>query len=215
MTRKCRIIIVEGHALLRAGLHALVTAEADMKIVAESDDAGRAYDMLAELCPDLVVMDIGMPATSGLEIIANIRQNYPVTRILVITSQKSDDCIREALRAGALGYVLKSASQDELLLAIRSVAIGKLYLSPDISQRVVSGYLGMGHTPADLLTKREREVLTLVAQGSGNRHIAGQLQLSIKTVEKHRSNLMRKLGMRNASMLTAYAIDRGLVNLET
>ena len=219
MTGKYRILIAESQALLRAGLRALLESEPDMEIVGESDDSLQALIMIADLHPHLILVGISMPASADLDAVATIRKRFPTLNILIISQHKSDEYTRDALRSGALGYILTTASLDELRLAIRSVGCGKSYLSGDISDRVISGYSGAGPggtsgTRWDLLTKREREILQLVAQGSGNRHIAVHLQLSIKTVEKHRSNLMRKLGMRNASMLTAYAMGRGLVLFE-
>jgi DNA-binding NarL/FixJ family response regulator len=161
-----------------------------------------------------------MPGTNGLEAIAEIKKRAPDIRILVVTMHKTDEYIQEALRTGASGYILKESSHDELRTAIRTVLSGKVYLSPDVSERVVSGFLSGGTSKPvvaasawDTLTIREREVLKLVAEGHGNKHIADYLCLSIKTVEKHRSSLMRKLGLRNASMLTAYAIEKGIVTL--
>lgn len=219
MSRQIRILILENQALLRAGLCALLESERDLEIVGEGDDADHALNMIGELNPDLLLMDISIPGSAGLDALMEIRARFPSIKILIVTRHKTDECIRDAFRAGAMGYILTTANRDELSQAIRSVAGGQLYLSPGISDQVVRGYLGRGQdgaqaSPWDQLTKREREILKLVAQGEGNKHIATQLQLSIKTVEKHRSNLMHKLGMRNAAMLTAYAIDRGLVSSE-
>jgi DNA-binding NarL/FixJ family response regulator len=152
---------------------------------------------------------------NGIEAITEIKQRNPAVRILVLTIHRGEEYIQESLRAGANGYVLKDASHDELRLAIRSVLNGKTYLSPDVSSSVVTGYLGKGteraNTPWSTLTHREREVLKLVAEGHSNRSIAQFLSLSVKTVEKHRANVMRKLDLHNAAMLTAYAIEKGLV----
>jgi DNA-binding NarL/FixJ family response regulator len=160
-------------------------------------------------------MDLSMPGMNGIEAITEIKQRDPGARILVLTIHRGEEYIQESLRAGANGYVLKDASHDELRVAIRSVLAGKTYLSPDVSSSVVTGYLGKGtegaNTPWSTLTHREREVLKLVAEGHSNRSIAQFLSLSVKTVEKHRSNVMRKLDLHNAAMLTAYAIEKGLV----
>ena len=157
-----------------------------------------------------------MPGMNGLEAIVDIKRRFPATKILVITIHKTEEYIHEALRAGADGYILKDASHDELRIALRSIVNGKTYLSPDISAKVINGFLGTGKidgaaSPWETLTHREREILKLVAEGHPNRSIAEFLCLSVKTVEKHRSNLMRKLNLHNASTLTAYAIERGLV----
>jgi DNA-binding NarL/FixJ family response regulator len=216
MGGKKRILIVEDHTLLRAGLRALLSQDPDIEIVGESDNGRDAVRLIGTLAPNLVLMDLTMPGMNGIEAIADIKRRYPETRVLVLTIHKTDEYIHESLRAGADGYILKDATHDELRIAIRSVLNGKTYLSPDISGKVINRYLGSGKssTPAsawDSLTHREREVLKLVAEGHPNKYIADYLCLSVKTVEKHRSNLMKKLDLHNASTLTAYAIEKGLV----
>jgi two-component system response regulator NreC len=216
------ILIAEDHALLRAGMRALLATVPDVEIIGEVDNGKDAVRVACTLFPTVVLMDLSMPGTNGLEAIAEIKKRAPDIRILVVTMHKTDEYIQEALRAGAVGYILKESSHDELLIAVRTVLAGKVYLSPDVSERVVNGFLSgvaasaqtVESTSAwDSLTNREREVLKLVAEGHGNKHIADYLCLSIKTVEKHRSSLMRKLTLRNASMLTAYAIEKGIVTL--
>lgn len=218
MSSKQRILIVEDHTLLRAGLRALLTQEADIEIVGEANNGHDAVNMIAKLNPHLVLMDLSMPGMNGIEAIRNIKRRYPETRVLVLTIHKTDEYIHESLRAGADGYILKDATHDELRVAVRSVLNGKTYLSPDISGKVINGYLGAGHAMSpssiwDTLTHREREVLKLVAEGHPNKFIADYFCLSVKTVEKHRSNLMKKLDLHNASTLTAYAIEKGLVEI--
>ncbi len=212
-----RILIVEDHTLLRAGLKALLSQDPDIEIVGEAENGRDAVRMVSSLTPDLVLTDLSMPGMNGIESIVDIKRRYPGIRILVLTIHKTDEYIFEALRAGADGYILKDASYDELRIAIRSVLGGKTYLSPDISAKVINGYLDTDKTSGptsawDTLTHREREVLKLVAEGHPNKYIADYFCLSIKTVEKHRSNLMKKLNLHNASMMTAYAIERGLVS---
>jgi DNA-binding NarL/FixJ family response regulator len=212
-----RIVIAEDHTLFRAGLSALLAREADIELVGEVDNGRDAIRAVGTHSPHLVLMDLSMPGTNGVEAIAEIKQRYPLTKVLVVTLHKTEEFIQEALRSGADGYILKSASPDELRVAIRSVLRGKVYVSPDVSEKIIHNYLSGGrgaqpfHTPWESLTVREREVLKLVAEGNSNKGIATYLSLSIKTVEKHRANLMRKLNMRNASTLTAYAIEKGLV----
>ena len=218
MERKHTIIIAEDHALLRAGMRALLSSVPDLEVIAEVENGKDAVRLACTLNPTLVLMDLSMPGSNGLEAIAEIRRRAPEIKLLVVTMHKTDEYIHEALRTGASGYILKESSHDDLIAAIRTVLAGKVFLSPDVSERVVSGFLSGGAKPAptasawDTLTVREREVLKLVAEGHGNKHIADYLCLSIKTVEKHRSSLMRKLGLRNASMLTAYAIEKGIVS---
>ena len=215
MNEKQRILIVEDHTLLRAGLRALLLQDPDIEIVGEVDNGRDAVQAVGLLAPHLVLMDLSMPGMNGIEAIMDIKRRYPETRVLVLTIHKTDEYIHESLRAGADGYILKDATHDELRIAVRSVLNGKTYLSPDISSKVINGYLGTGNAPAgasqwDTLTHREREVLKLVAEGHPNKYIADYFCLSVKTVEKHRSNLMKKLDLHNASMLTAYAIEKGL-----
>ena len=216
MTGKQRVFIVEDHTLLRAGLRALLSQDPDLEIVGEADNGRDAIRAIGSLAPHLVLMDLSMPGMNGIEAMQDIKRRNPQTRVLVLTIHKTDEYIHESLRAGADGYILKDATHDELRVAIRSILNGKIYLSPDISGKVIHGYLGTGKadnvgTTWDTLTHREREVLKLVAEGHPNRYIADYLCLSIKTVEKHRSNLMKKLDLHNASTLTSYAIEKGLV----
>ncbi|GAO37443.1 LuxR family transcriptional regulator [Sulfuricella sp. T08] len=217
MNEKRRILIVEDHTLLRAGLRALLMQDPNIEIVGEADNGRDAVQAVGLLAPHLVLMDLSMPGMNGIEAIADIKRRYPGTRVLVLTIHKTDEYIHESLRAGVDGYLLKDATHDELLVAVRSVLNGKIYLSPDISSKVVNGYLGTGNAPGgvspwDTLTHREREVLKLVAEGHPNKYIAEFFCLSVKTVEKHRSNLMKKLDLHNASTLTAYAIEKGLLS---
>ncbi len=216
MSAKKRILIVEDHTLLRAGIKSLLSQDPDLEIVGEADNGRDAVRAIEGLSPDLVLTDLSMPGMNGIEAITDIKRRYPKTLVLVLTVHKADEYIHESLRAGADGYILKDATHDELRIAIRSVLNGKTYLSPDISKKVITGYLGTdkhtSHTTAwETLTHREREVLKLVAEGHPNKYIADYFCLSVKTVEKHRSNLMKKLDLHNASMLTAYAIEKGLV----
>lgn len=215
-----RIMIIEDHTLLRAGLRALLTQDPKLEIVGESDNGRDAIRLVGKLKPHLVIMDLSMPGMNGIEATRSIRRHYPETKVLVLTLHKAEEYIHESMGAGANGYILKDATHDELRVAIRSILGGKTYLSPDIAGKVINGYLGgngsSGMTSAwDTLTNREREVLKLVGEGNSNKYIAEYLCLSVKTVEKHRSNLMRKLDLHNASSLTAYAIDKGLVQVSS
>ena len=218
MNGKQRIMIVEDHTLLRAGLRALLSQDPETDIVGESDNGRDAIRLVGKLKPQLVIMDLSMPGMNGIEATRSIKRHFPETKVLILTLHKTEEYIHESLGAGANGYILKDATHDELRVAVRSILNGKTYLSPDISGKVINGYLGgNGQTGVssawDTLTNREREVLKLVAEGRPNKYVAEFLCLSVKTVEKHRSNLMRKLDLHNASTLTAYAIDRGLVQV--
>jgi len=216
MGKKQRIFIVDDHTLLRAGLRALLSQDPDIEVVGEADNGHDAIRDIPVLAPHLVLMDISMRGMNGIETIVDIKRRSPDARILVLTVHKADEYILASLRAGADGYMLKDATHDELRVAMRSILNGKTYLSPDISGKVIHGYLGTGRpdnvgSSWDTLTHREREVLKLIAEGHPNKYISDYFCLSIKTVEKHRSNLMKKLDLHNASMLTSYAIEKGLV----
>ena len=218
MNQKQRILLVEDHTLLRQGLCSLLSSDPNIEVVGEADNGKDAIRLAGSLSPNLILMDLSMPGTNGTESIREIKKRYPAIKILVLTVHMAEEYIREALHAGTDGYVLKHATHDELILAIKSVLNGKTYLSPDIAEKVVSGYLdgGKGINPVsawDSLTLREREVLKLIAEGQGNKHIANYLCVSVKTVEKHRSNLMRKLNLHNAAVLTSFAIEKGMVSM--
>jgi len=209
-------LIADDHALVRAGVRALLSQTPDFEVVGEADNGRDAVRAVGELKPHLVLMDLTMPGMNGMEAIMDIKRRHPDTRVLVLTLHKTEEFICASLKAGADGYILKEATPGELLAAVRSVSNGKTYLSQDVSWKMASGDSATVNCSAaksvwDTLTQREREVLKLVAEGKSNKKIAEFLFLSAKTVEKHRANLMAKLGIRNAATLTAYAIEKGLV----
>lgn len=211
-----RILIVDGYAMLNAGVRALVTGEADIEILAQMKGDGEATSAVGELAPHLLLLDRSMPGRNDVAAVAEIKQRYPDARVLVIVARITEDCVHAILQAGANGCIRSEATHAEFRAAIRSVLQGKTYLSMDVSGKVVSGYLGGGKTASgssvfDTLTHREREILKLVAEGKSNKAIAEFLSLSVKTVEKHRSNLMSKLDVHNAAGLTAFAIEKGLL----
>ena len=215
--RRRRIIIAEDHTILREGLKALLSSNTGLEVVGEARDGLDTVRCVTNLKPDIVLMDLSMPRMNGIEAIKEIRKQSPDTKILVLTIHDTEEYILETLKAGANGYILKDSTQDELLIAIDNVLKGKSYLGPGISKKVIEGYLegkkGLKtDTSWDTLTHREREVLKMIAEGYKNKEIAEYLFISVKTVEKHRSNLMRKLDLHNAQALTAYAIERGLVS---
>lgn len=217
MTQANRIFIVDDHTLFRAGIRALLSQDPANEVVGEASNGRDAAKGVIALEPDLVLMDISMPGMNGMEAIIDIKRRCPKTRIIVLTIHKTDEYIHSSLRAGASGYLLKDATHEELIVAVRSVLKGKTYLSPDISGEVIHGYLGTGNASCDggageNLTHRERQVLKLVAEGRPNKYIADYFCLSVKTVEKHRSNLMKKLDLHNAAMVTSYAIAKGLLS---
>ena len=211
-----RVVIAEDHTLFREGLKALLSLEPEFEVVGEAADGYQAIQSAKELKPDLILLDISMPRVDGMAAIKEIKRVCAEAKILVLTVHKTEEYVLETLKSGASGYVLKDASREELLLAMKSVLQDKRYLSPDISARIVDGYLnGRGadepDTPWKSLTPREKQVLKLVAEAYKNKEIADFLCISVKTVAKHRSNIMGKLDLHSASELTAYAMKRGLV----
>lgn len=217
MNNKATILIPEERTIFSIGLRVLLTSQPDLHVISEPINGGGILSQVASLSPDLLITDIEMPDSRGLKSIAEIKTAHPQTRILLVTQQNSGESIREALQAGASGYVMKDASDEELLTAVHTVLNGKVYLSPSLSDNIINAFL-LAPKPQerkihpDLLTKREREILSLVAEGHTNRHVAKLLSLSIKTVEKHRSNLMKKLDLHNVSGLISFAIGHGLIS---
>ena len=212
---KKRIVIAEDHTILRDGLKALILSNTDFEIVGEAQDGLEAIKIINELKPDLVLMDLSMPRMSGIDSIREVKKTCPETRILVLTVHKTEEYVLASLKAGADGYLLKESTHQELLNAIYYVLRGKSYLSPGISDKIIFGYLRGKKVEVksvlDTLTNREKEILKLVAEGYKNKDIAELFFISIKTVEKHRDNLMKKLDLHSAQALTAYAIEHGLV----
>jgi DNA-binding NarL/FixJ family response regulator len=216
MDKKIRIFLVEDHTILREGLRALLTAEPNFEIIGEAADGREAVRFVEKQVPDLILMDLSMPRMTGMDAIREIKKRYPATKIIALTVHKTEEYLRTTLQAGADGYVLKDATHEELMLAIQNVLKGKTYLSPGVSDKVIEGYLEgkesqIPSSTLGLLSQREREVLKLIAEGYKNKEIAADLCISLKTVEKHRANLMKKLDLHNAAALTAYAIEQGLV----
>ncbi|PKN67598.1 MAG: DNA-binding response regulator [Deltaproteobacteria bacterium HGW-Deltaproteobacteria-15] len=216
MDHKRKIVIAEDHKILREGLKSLLRTVEDLEIVGEAADGIEAIRCVENYHPDLLLLDLSMPKMNGISVIRDLKSRLPETRILVLTIHESEDYILEAFRSGLDGYCLKDANYSELLIAIRSVLDGKRYLSPSISEKVLAGFLDDRKTLKlrsswEMLTQREREVLKLVGEGYKNKEIAGYLCISEKTVEKHRSNIMRKLDLHTSSALTAIGFEKGLV----
>lgn len=211
-----RIIIAEDHTILREGLKSLLSSDEELEIIGEAGDGLEAIRRVNELEPDMVLLDLTMPRMNGMDAIREIKKNHPETRVLVLTVHKTEEYVLASLRAGADGYVLKDSTRAELVMAIHTVLSGKPYLSPGISQRVIQGYLdgkrGDQTRPVlETLTQRQREILKLIAEDYRNKEIADYLCISLKTVEKHRDNLMKKLDLHTAAALTAFAIEHGLI----
>lgn len=216
MTEKHSVVIAEDHTILREGLRALLSSNPDFEIVGEAEDGRGAIQCVETVKPHVVLMDLSMPRMNGMEAIREIKKLSPGTKVLALTVHKAEEYVYASLQAGADGYVLKDATLPELVMAIKSVLAGKPYLSPAISEKVIEGYLegrkaSKSGSQWDILTQREREVLKLIAEGYKNKQIADYLCLSVKTVETHRANLMRKLDLHDVSALTTFAIEKGLI----
>jgi DNA-binding NarL/FixJ family response regulator len=217
MGEKQRIVIAEDHTILREGLRALLSSDPDLEIAGEAEDGQEAIRCVEKVKPALVLMDLSMPRVNGMDAIREIKKRAPDTKVLVLTVHKTDEYIVATLQAGADGYVLKDSTNVELRMAIKTVLGGKFFISPGISARVIDGYLETkrpqraASTPWETLTARERGILKLIAEGYKNKEIADFLCISVKTVEKHRANLMQKLDMHSVSALTTLAIEKGLI----
>lgn len=214
MNTNKNIMVVDDHALFRAGLRAMLSTH--YEIIAEASDGLVAKQVALQLQPDLIITDLSMPNMNGTEAIATLKKRIPNTKILVLTVQKAEEYIYAALQAGADGYMLKDDSQNELLTAIEQILEGKAYLSASICKNVMTGYLkrNCGNENSQPswtnLTQREAQILKLIAEGKKNKQIAELLSISIKTVEKHRANLMQKLDLHDISSLTTYALQNGI-----
>lgn len=215
MQKKYSVLIVEDHTLLRQGLIAMISSDTTLEVVGEADNGRDAIRQAATLKPDVVLMDINMPVMNGSEALTEIKHRDPNVKVIMLTAHNAEEYIRDSIKAGANGYVLKQATRDELIMGIHKVLNGKTYLTPDVADKLFNKYLSgsaaIEQSAWEQISKREREVLKLVAEGNTNKVIANQMCVSIKTVEKHRSNLMKKLDLHNSAALTTYAIEKGII----
>jgi DNA-binding NarL/FixJ family response regulator len=215
-----RVVLADDHHLVRQGLRALLERAGDIEVVGEAADGQEALGVVERLLPDVLLLDIAMPHLNGVEVVGRLRGLKVKTRALILSMYTDDTLVRQALRNGANGYLLKRAVADELLLAVRAVARGDTYLSPEVAGPLLTPLVaglpgGEAATPLDRLTAREREVLQLIAEGHTNHEIAAHLTLSEKTVEKHRGHLMAKLTLHDTAALVRFAIRHGLISLDT
>lgn len=212
-----RVLLVDDHKLVRAGMRSLLREFEGVEVVAEASDGAEALLLAERERPDVVLMDIAMKGMNGLEAAARLRERLPATKIVILSMHTSEEYVLLALRAGAAAYLIKDSATSELELALQSVMRGEIYLSPAISRQVVEGYVqrvGEGGA-ADPLTPRQREVLKRIAEGRSTKEIAYELNLSVKTVETHRAQIMERLGIRDVAGLVRYAMRAGLVPPET
>jgi len=211
--KKLRILLADDHTVLRDGLRALVNVQADMEVVGEADNGRTAWQKAKELRPDVVVMDVSMPDLNGVQATEKLRIDCPEVKVLALTAYKDKGYLDQLLKVGASGYVLKLSAADELIKAIRIVAVGDIYLDAEMTDRVTDSYVRSqflrGVTRQKDLSDREEGVLRLIAQGYSNKEIAAKLSISVKTVESHKTNLMEKLELRSRTEIVRYAVRQG------
>ena len=217
--RKIRVLIADDHVLMRQGLRAMLGSESDIEIVGEAENGRQAVQLALDLEPDIVLMDIAMPQLNGLEATRQITRRSPRTRVLILSSYSDDEYVHQLTAAGAVGYLLKQSAVTDVVRAIREGSKGNAFYSPAISKRLSDHYREtvIRGIPvkrrSDLLTSREVEILQLIAEGNGNKQIAAELRISVKTVERHRQRLMNKLAIHDVAGLTRYAIAKGFVEI--
>jgi len=210
--KKTRILLVDDHTVVRHGFRMILDAQPDMEVVGEASNGREAVSEAGRLTPDVVVMDVTMPELNGIEATRRIGESVPRARVLALSMHKDSVYVREILRAGARGYLLKDAPQDDLVTAVRALARGEGFISAAVSDAVLSDYRKHVTDPIDLLTTREREVLQMIAEGKTNKEIATTLTLSVYTVEAHRGRIMEKLNLHSSGELVRFAVRNGLID---
>lgn len=215
---KTTIVLADDHHVVRHGLKSLFEAEEDFSVIGEVSEGLKVVDAVEKLKPDVLVLDLMMPGLNGLEIARQVKKRFPSTRIVILSMHANESYVLEALRNGASGYVLKDSTTSDLVQAVHEVASGKRYLSPALSERAIDYYAQKIETestdPYDSLTTREREIMQLTAEGNSSSKIAEMLSISSRTVETHRTNLMRKLNLQNQADVIRYALRRGILPME-
>jgi DNA-binding NarL/FixJ family response regulator len=207
-----RVLLADDHAMVRKGFRLILEAQPDMEIAGEAGNGRQAVDLAEKLHPDVVVMDVAMPELNGIEATRRLASSSPHTRVLALSMHKDSVYVREILRAGARGYLLKDSIDTDLISAVRAVAKGDGYISPGVSDAVLTDYRRHVTAPLDLLTSREREVLQMIAESKTNKEIAVALNLSVYTVEAHRGKIMEKLNLHSTSELVRFAVRHGLID---
>jgi len=210
--KRIRILLADDHAVVRRGFQMILAEQSDMEIVGEAGNGREALELAAKLKPDVVVMDVAMPELNGIEATRRMAEHAPHARVLALSMHKDSVYVREILRAGARGYLLKDSVAADLVSAVRAIAAGEGYLSPAVSDAVLDDYRRHVTNPIDLLTSREREVLQMLAEGKTNKEIAGILNLSVYTVDAHRGRIMEKLNVHSINELVRFAVRNGLID---
>ena len=210
--KRIRILLADDHAVVRQGFKMILSAQPDMEIVGEAGNGREAVELAGQLHPDIIVMDVAMPELNGIEATRRLAASEPHSRVVALSMHKDSVYVREILRAGARGYLLKDSVAGDLVSAVRAVSQGEGYLSPAVSDAVLNDYRRHVTNPIDLLTSREREVLQMLAEGKTNKEIATVLNLSVYTVEAHRGRIMEKLNMHSINELVRFALRNGLID---
>ncbi len=211
-----RVLIADDHPLIRSGLRALLSRESEFEVVGEAADGYQALELVEQLKPDVVMLDVSMPRLNGIDVAQKITEKTPSTRIIIVSIHSDEGYVLRALKAGAKGYLLKASPEGDILNAVRAVAAGQAYLSPEISRLLVEEYVremrfrGVEDS-YDLLSIREKEILQLLASGATNRQVAEMIHVSVATVETHRTNVFQKLGIHSLPELILYAVRKGLL----
>jgi two-component system response regulator NreC len=207
-----RILLADDHAVVRQGFRAILAQQPDMQIVGEAGNGRDVMTLAQKTTPDVIVMDVAMPELNGIEATRRLSTSLPNTRVLALSMHKDSVYVREMLKAGARGYLLKDSVEHDLLEAVRILARGGEYISPSVQSALNSPYRSAGTTPLDQLTSREREVLQLIAEGKTNKEVAVALNISVFTVDAHRGRIMEKLNVHNVNELVRFAVRNGLVD---
>jgi len=210
--KKIRILLADDHAVVRQGFKMILGAQSDMEIVGEASNGREAVELAERIKPDIVVMDVAMPELNGIEATRRLIGALPHARVIALSMHKDSVYVREVLRAGARGYLLKESGAEDLVRAVRAVAGGESWLSPAVSNAVLDDYRRHVTDPIDLLTSREREVLQMLAEGKTNKEIAVVLNLSVYTVDAHRGRIMEKLNLHSINELVRFAVRNGLID---
>ncbi len=218
MSGRVKVLVVDDHEIVREGIRMVLATDPELEVVGVASSGEEAIEKVRELEPDVVLMDIGMPGLSGFEATRRIRESHPNTQVVALTVHDSEGYVFQMLQAGATGYVVKRAPAEDVIMAVKRAHQGEAVLHPSVAKLLIKDYLARvakgEETSFDTLSDREREILKLIAEGLTNREIADKLYLSIKTVQAHRANLMRKLGMHDRTELVKYAIRKGIIGLD-
>ena len=210
-SQRIRVLLVDDHRVVRQGFRLILSQQPDVEVVGEASGGREAVEMCVRLEPNVAIMDIAMPDVNGVEATRLLRQNCPRTAVLILSMHKNAVYVRETLRAGAKGYLLKDAIDGDLVAAVRSLARGEGFLSPEVSAMVLDDYQKHVTDPLDLITNRERQILQMLGTGKTSKQIAAELDVSVYTVDAHRSRMMKKLNLRSIGETVKFAIERGLV----